>query len=415
MVEYNGSAYGFKIVEQVAGADFSLMATFTSAPANANVYQIQYRVGVGSWTSSPPIYMDNPGTFTVTAGVYSYRVQLFYSDTTPSEYITFAAVVPAITDNFIKTPNILPLIWYDENRATSAVFQTPHIEQFPHRDRGKAWLQGDEWHQPWQTTDIIYLQFPSTFDPIQIDLIDEEGFVVRSWVGLNKLPNKDFNGLYLFEFGLSLAGITTGCYRFRRTLGSGDEQVTEYSCCQYISSTPIEGTVLIKYKNSTFTHDVIFETEIEFWLRVYGWIDYDNQKKEKKTEGYRNQQFTSQITSSKSTDVIPVYLGGDMGMPAEMTSLIENLHELDEVSYDGKSFTLPPGKEFEYLGEEGYRLRGMKAELEPGLTRYSRVTKINTDPQKKIMYGIAVDQQALADTTGQGSNDVVPLFNVVIQ
>ena len=100
------------------------------------------------------------------------------------------------------------MIWYDEDRETTAFYQTPHIEQFPHSERGKPWLQGDVYQQPWQTTDIIPLQFSSTFDPIVIYLVNEEGFVIRSWVGLNKLPNRDFPGLYVFEFALSLAGLS---------------------------------------------------------------------------------------------------------------------------------------------------------------------------------------------------------------
>ena len=138
-------------------------------------------------------------------------------------------------------------------------------------------------------------------------------------------------------------------------------------------------------------------------------------KSEKKEEGYRDQRYTSKKTSSKSAKSIPVYFGDEMGLPAEKTNLVEEIYGLDEVTIDGAFFTLPPDKEFEYTEENGYRMRGMKAELEPGLTRYSRITKVNFDPQKKLMYAIAVDQQAISDTTGQGNNNVVPIYNVVIQ
>jgi len=415
MADYNGSAYGFLLVQTVAGPDYSLVVTFTSAPPTANVYQIQYRViGSGTWISSPPIFMANPGTYTVPGGNNEYQIQLFYSDGTPFEYIDMTlAVVITLVENYIHTPKLNPLIWYPESRATSAKYQTAHIDDFPHDERGQPWMQGNVFQQLWQTTDIIWLQFFASFDPITIELLDENDFVIRSWVGLNKIPNRDFSGLYLFEFGISLAGLDTGCYYFRRILGSG--QVTERTKCQYISSIAIPGTIYIEYKNSRFIKDMIFETGIKPGIRVYGYIDYDKTKKERKDDGYRNQRFTTQRTNAKSTDKVPIYFGDEMGLPAEMTTLIEEITGLDEVSYDSVYFTLPPDKEFDYTEENSYRMRGMRADFEPGLTRYSRITKLETDTQKRLMYSIAVDQQALSDTTGQGNNNVVPIFNVVIQ
>jgi hypothetical protein len=276
-------------------------------------------------------------------------------------------------------------------------------------------MQGDVWQQVWQTTDIIKLQFSATFDPIIIELLNEEDFVIRSWVGLNRVPNREFPALYIYEFALSLANLDTGCYRFRRKLGSGEQMVIEYTRCQYISATPIPDTLYIEYRNSRFTKDVLFETGIKFGIRLFGYIDYDKMTKEKKEEGYRNQKFTSTKTASKSAKVVPVYIGDELGNPAEITNLFEEIVSLDEVTYDGAYFTLPPDKEIEYTEENGYRMRGMKAEMEPGLTRYSRRTKVNTDSQKRLMFAIAVDQQAISDLTGQGNNNVVPIFNVIIE
>lgn len=318
-------------------------------------------------------------------------------------------------DNYLYSPKLNPLIFYREDRAVTNTYQTPNIDLFPHGERGKAWLQGDEYCQVWQTTDIIYLQFSSTFDPIVIELLNESNQVIDSFVGLNVIPNRDFPGLYVYEFAISLSGLTTGCYRFRRKLGSGDGQVIEYTACQHISADPIPDTLLIKYKHSSFFKDVMFETGIEFWFRVHGWIDSDKTKKERKAEGYRNQKFTSVKTSAKSTDSVPIHFGNELGLPVEHTLLIEDISELDTVTYDDVAYTLPADKEFEYNEEEGYRLRCMKGMFEPGLTRNSRITKVNSDTTKKLMYGIVVDQAAISDTTGQGNNNLVPIFNVVIQ
>jgi len=415
MANYTGSAYNFYLTQTlITGAQFHLVFTFDTIPF-ASAVMLSYRpVSGGAWNNDTAGF-TSPRTRTIPEGDYEYQATVYFSNGDSPLVVTFTLVVADAIDNYIYTPELNPLIWYDEGRATTPYYQTPHFEQFPHAERGKPWLQGDVWHQVWQTTDIIYLQFSSTFDPIVIDLLNEEGFVVRSWVGLNKLPNREFPNLYVFEFALSLAGLITGCYSFRRTLGSGDGQKIQTTCCQYISADPLLNTIYIEYKNSKFTKDVLFETGIKFGLRLYGWIDYDKMKSEKKEEGYRDQRYTSKKTSSKSAKSIPVYFGDEMGLPAEKTNLVEEIYGLDEVTIDGAFFTLPPDKEFEYTEENGYRMRGMKAELEPGLTRYSRITKVNFDPQKKLMYAIAVDQHAISDTTGQGNNNVVPIYNVVIQ
>jgi hypothetical protein len=314
--------------------------------------------------------------------------------------------------NSIYTPALNPDIFYS-GATVSAPYLTKHIDQFSFLDRGRPWLQNGKFRKIWMTSDIKRGQFSSTFDPVLVELVNQYNIPVITLPALAGIANKFFPGTHIFEFEMSLADLETGCYRMKRTLGSGDTKQIEYGDWEYISSTPIKETILIEYWSSKdYDKDVVFKTGIRFQLRVPGFIDYDKTGRNKKKEDYRNQKYTNVRLSSKSVEKVPVYFGMTptsilhYGLPSEITNLIELIFELDNVTLDGKAFSLP--EEFEYTDDKGFRLRGMSASMEPRLNRYSRVREIDVDPNKRIIMGAMADVRVLGDTSGQGSTNAVP-------
>jgi len=316
-------------------------------------------------------------------------------------------------DNTIYTPELNPIVFYREDRATTDVFQTPHFEDFPFGERGKAWLQAGAFKQLWQTDDIINLQFASTFDPIIITLLNTDGVAVITLPALIGLPNIYYPNAYSFEVAMSLAGLTAGCYRLKRTLGSaGPSQVIEYSDWMFISDEPIEDTILLQYKHSRFYKDVIFETGIEFGLRVPAWIDYDRQGRKSNQEIYRDERYNQTILNSNSSKNYPVYFGDEFGLPTDLINIIELALECDSVKLDNKLMCIAEGANVEYNDLEGQRFRGLNCVMEPGLNRSSRITSVDIDTTKKLNYGIMVDKKVFGDTSNQGSGNTVPVLTV---
>jgi len=317
-------------------------------------------------------------------------------------------------DNFIYTPELNPVQFYDEDRGTSAVWQTPHFEEFPFADRSKPWLQAGKTRRVWQTTDIINLQFTSSFDPIVVSLVDSRGIAVITLPTLIGLPNRDYPNTFSFEVSMSLASVSaSGCYRIKRTLGSGESQVVQFSPWMYVSTTPIPGTLLIQYKNSRFHRDVIFETGIEFWFRVPGWIDYDRITRTKKDEVYRDQKFTNSLLSAKSAKAFPAHFGDQFGLTSDDTNLIEEIFTCDQIRIDGRLVALSNGS-LEYTEAKDYRQRGITALLEPGINRSSRVKVIGGDPDQKIYTSAAVDLSVFGDLGNNGNTNTVIIPRVVI-
>lgn len=316
-----------------------------------------------------------------------------------------------MADNLLYHPELNPVLFFDEDRATSDEFQTPHFEDFPFDERGKWWLQVASEKRIWQITDIIELQFESMFDPIIIVLEDENGSEVISLPALIGLPHKVFPNTWSFDVSMSLAGLTTGCYRLKRVLGSaGPTQKTQYSPWMFISADPIPDTIFIKYWHSHFHKDVMFETGKKFGIRIPGWIDYDKQKRVLKQEVYKDQRLNPALLQSDSARNIPVYFGDEFGLTADDINLIEQIWECDNVEIDNKPFGLAEAK-FEYIELEGYRKRGLHTIIEPGINRQSRVFGITTDTSKKLVTTILVDNKVVGDFAGSGSTNTVPFIN----
>jgi len=316
-------------------------------------------------------------------------------------------------DNILYSPELNPVIFFDEDRATTDEFQTPHFEDFPFAERGQEWYQSGAFKQLWQTTDIIELQFSSQFDPIIISLLNEHDVEVITLPALIGLPNIYYPNTWSFEVSMSLAGLPTGCYRMKRTLGAaGPSQVIQYSPYMYISSTPIPGTIWVKYWHSRFHKDVIFETGKQFGIRVKGWIDYDRQGRKLKQELYRDERYNQTVLNSKSAKNIPVYFGDEFGLPTDILNILEQVFECDHVEIDNKPFGMAEGATLEYIDIEGYRMRGLNTIIEPGINRSSRITTVTTDPTKKLTYGIMVDKKVFGDTSNQGSGNTVPILTV---
>ena len=305
-----------------------------------------------------------------------------------------------------------PVRFYDPDRATTDTYQTPHFDDFPMTERLLPWQVPADYHQPWQTTDIIYLQFESTFDPIIVELIDENGSSVITLPALVGLPNRYYPNTFSYEVEMSLASLDPGCYRIKITAGSaGPTQKVYWSHYLDISEDPLANTVLVKYKNSRFHEDVVFETGIEFQVRLpghFGLLDPGRSE-----ERYKDQRYTPSLLSSRSFRKFPLILGDEFGLPDEIIDLVNRICGCDSITIDGKSFCVAEGSSFDLLDAEGYPKRGIKLLMEEGINRGSKIFAQDIDPNKKLSYGIVVEAKVWGDTSNSGSSNTVPVTTVL--
>jgi hypothetical protein len=313
-----------------------------------------------------------------------------------------------MADNILYIPFLNPIKFFLTDRANLSNFFTKHFDNFMFDERLLAWQEPADYCQPWQTTDIINLQFESTFDPLIVELYNSSDIAVITLPALIGLPNKYYPNTYSFEVSMSLAGLTTGCYYLKITAGTGDAQKFYISNCQYISSTPFTvPNLLIQYSNSRFHEDVIFETGIEFQYRLFGHFGF--LKPGRQEEKYKDQKFNPATLSSRSFRQFDLFLGDEYGLPDDVIDLVNRICGCNNIIIDNKSFAIAEGGAFEFTDIQDYPKRGVKLLVEEGINRGSRLFAQDTDVTKKINYGIVVEAKVWGDTSNQGSGNVVPV------
>lgn len=315
-----------------------------------------------------------------------------------------------MADNFLYIPELNPVIFYDVARATLPKYFTKHFEDFMFSERLYFWQQRENYSQVWQTTDIINLQFESTFDPIVVKLLDKYGIARITLPALIGLPNAYLPNTFSFQVNMSLAGLETGCYRLTIEAGSSDNKKTLISDKQFISSTQIKNTICLEYWNSRFHKDVVFETGIKFQMRVHGHFGF--LEKQRSDEVYRDQKFTSTLLNSKSAKRHKVFFGDSYGLPDDVINMIDEIWSCDNVLIDGKPFGIADGAKLEFVDSENYPKRGISLLVEDGINRNSRVFGVNLDSNKKLITSIIVDARVFGDTSNQGSSNTVPVYNI---
>lgn len=319
-----------------------------------------------------------------------------------------------MANNQIYLPELNPVLFYETTRANLSKYFTKFLGDFMFNERLYVWQQPSDYIQVWQVDDIINLQFESSFDPITVKLVDENGYAVITLVALNKIPNKYQPGTYCYEASMSLAGIATGYYYVQLELGaSGPSQIIMISPCQYISADPIANTLLLEYYHSRYHNDVLFETGIKFQFRVHG--NFGFLDKPRKDEIYTDEKWNTSLLNSKSVKQWPVNFGDEFGLPDEIINLLDNIWSCDTVTVDTKLLGIADGSKPEYNTVDDsaqYPKRGMKLILQEGINRNSKVVGVNLDPTKKLITSVIVDAKVFGDTSNQGSANTVPVYNI---
>lgn len=312
-------------------------------------------------------------------------------------------------DNILKISELNPVLFFNKARATSAKYHTKFFDTFMFKERLYRWQLRTDYKQVWQKTDIIYLQFSSNFDPVTVSVIDHYGITRLNLAALVGLPDKNNPGSYAYEVAISLADLDTGCYKIEIRAGIGEDATVMESDTQVVCES-LPDTVLLEYYNSHYHNDVIFETGIKFQFRIpatFGFL-----QKARSSEVYRDQKYNPTLLSSRSAKQWPVNFGDQYGLPDDIINLIDEIWGCDHVSIDTKPFSAADGSKLEFVEADRYAKRGVKLTVEEGINRNSRLFGFAGNPEKKLITSVIVEGKVFGDTGNQGSNNVVPIYNV---
>lgn len=302
--------------------------------------------------------------------------------------------------NQLIIPKLNPIKFVRLNLPEVAKYRSRRLDDYRFEDLIRPWNNKIKYFQKWQTSDVVYLQFESNFDPINVDVVDRYG-VVRETVNCIKVrANKYWPGYYVYQAAISWAAYAEGCYHLEIVLPD-----------RVLISEPIKvavnfkNTVLLEYSNSKYHGDIIFETKIRFQLRVEAREGFLNMGSNNTV--YEDQKLNPTVLSSQAFEAFPYTYGGTRGIPDWMVRTIFLAYTCNDVMNDGKNFAKPADSKWTYKETERYQMRTMTAELREGINRGSVIVNPGVDPNKRLLVLFNIQSSALFGIEGTDASSTV--------
>jgi len=404
MNTYIGDKYGAILTETAITGGLQLVYSWNSIPSAATAALLGYRaLPGGTWVESAGSTVS-PRTMNIATGSYEYRIR-FAVGVGVYDTITFT-LQQLNEDNFLYIPELNPVWFFEKDKTNLPKYFTKHFTDYSPSQRRYSFQEKDKNIRIWQTTDIVYLQLESTFSPLILNLLNENGYAVISLSASASIPHLYLPDVYVYEFSMSLAGLQSGCYQFQLVAGTGIYQKIYLSCCHYIHDGILENTIMYEYSDTKKSNkDVMFATGIQFQARIPGYFGLIDPVR--KDEIWRDQSYNNGLLNSKLSSQYPLYLGkGWEGLTEDEIKLLHHIYGCDTIYHDNKLFGLAEGGKIEYINIPRSRKRYMNLTVEEGLNRNSRVFQTIKDPNRRLIATVFADEKIVGAQSGTNTINI---------
>lgn len=200
----------------------------------------------------------------------------------------------------------------------------------------QTWLRSDRLN-----LQIIADEFPDDlqFKNVYGDIIDTVYWQPQSLV----FP--DYPELTIYEISYSFGNLPVGIFEaIFGDFGSEPFEVKDYD----------DKTILIKYKNSRNDYSAVFDTGIEFQIRIHGAIHNYRPQNERAVfndQKHNNTQLSS-VAFRKFT--LTIGFGNEGGIPVWVVDKYNILSQCDQVSYNGIYYQISEDAEIEIEPNNDY-------------------------------------------------------------
>lgn len=307
--------------------------------------------------------------------------------------------------NQLYIPDSNPCRFYEYSPIEFDQYLTRWFDSYRFTEQLLPWQEPSRYSQKWQTSDVVRFQLHSDFSPLQIDLINQYGQSVATFVADLSLPNKYIAGLYAYQFTISLASIPPGCYHARLSNGNLTElhMISE----PWSVAETWEDTKLIEYRNSKFFGDVVFETGITFGLRVE--TSFGALEPGALFTSYNDQKYNPYTLSARPYRVWPLTIGGTYGVPDWVMDKFNIIWCHNSVLVDGRPFGRNEESKIAYKDIEYYAMRGATIELLEGINRGSKIVNPDVNTTKKLLVVYNINTRLFGDLSENASSNLVPI------
>jgi len=312
-----------------------------------------------------------------------------------------------MANNILWVPFLNPVKFVEASPTTVPQYLFKHFDDYKFSDQlaDQYWLQQDRYYQKFQTSDIMYFQFESNYDPINIDLINLDGTRVATVLAQNVRSNIYEAGLYVYQAQISLAAVPPGCYYLKLTAGS---PVLKTMISEPISiQVSHPSTVMIEYKNTRYHADIIFETGIQFGFRVEGGLI--NFQPGGKKSIYEDEKLNPTIITSKPYRVFDLEIGGSHGVPEWVADKLNWIWSCNSVNVDGKPFAIADDQALTIKSQEGTAMRGVNIKVREGVNRGSKILAAAGNTNVELVVVTQIERRLFGDTSGSGSANTISI------
>lgn len=223
---------------------------------------------------------------------------------------------------------------------------------------------GKCYHQKWEISDSTKIQIISDFPNIELTIHDQETHAIVSTVPVAAIPVNIIGQTFLcYEALLDFGTYGLGNFYAKIVyLDALSSEVTLYSEPFNVAvSQP--GTLLYKYKNSENDFSVIFDTNIEFNIRVEGTIKEFTPSSDDII--YNDQEKNVTLLNSVPYRSWKLYVGNVPGIPDWMLDKVNRVLACDQKNIEGVDYEKVEGSKWEVVREVDYPFQGMSIEIMP--------------------------------------------------
>lgn len=277
-----------------------------------------------------------------------------------------------------------------------------HMDDYHLRHQHSS--QYASYNQKWMTVDAFPLQLEANFGPISVKVLDCDGVVLLSQTATIARTHRSLIGFFVYEVTISWATFPPGIYFIILEL---PEDLVLVSEPQEVAET-WENTMLVKYKNSTYHGDVLFETGFNPNFRVEARLA-------RMDPGTERTAYTDQRYNPSVLKAVP-YRTWELVTAAIPDWLIEKLNwvfSCDEVILDGKLYAVFGDSkwELEEIDPE-FPLRVATLKVQEGLNRASKIVDVAVDTNKRLVVGVQIDGTIFGDLSEQAGSNLIPINDI---
>jgi hypothetical protein len=309
-------------------------------------------------------------------------------------------------DNILEISYLCPLKFKKVNFANPAPYNTKYHDDWHFAETLPYYARSDNYKQPWQKNDIIYLQILTNYGPHVLQMFDVYG-IKRADVIFDYMPTSiEGTGLKVYQAAIAVNTLAEGDYRF--VLKSGDPLIDTYETDWICLLELHKGSFLFQYRHDENDFNTVFETGYHPRLRVHGgFSDFTPQSE---SVVFIDQPNNATLLSSRTFTTEKVVIGNSYGVPRWMIERINDIFSCSEILIDGKQWTKVSGAKWEANRIEGHYREGWTYEVRPTKNRrYNRFVNDGAAGSSEYYVTYNIEGNLFGDFTGPASSNVIQI------